>query len=240
MKCLKYLFCSGLLLCMLVMRLHGQEHAATFGFQLEPLIPSGLIRSNFVRVVVQDVEFVSNPRPGFGYGAHVSFRFKPRMAIETGINYLRRDTRITATETNGFTLDLEYTVDNFEIPLTFHYSLRLGERWYMDQGIGLSFQFLPSELKSRVFERDAQGASIYDFSQMSVRNYWVMPVFRGGIGLEYRTENIGSFYIGPVYRLFSTLYFTQIQYKHQDINITNLVIKPVGDYFSVVVRYVFK
>ncbi|NCU32431.1 MAG: hypothetical protein EOM23_05765 [Candidatus Moranbacteria bacterium] len=210
----------------------------TFGLQAERLIPSDLFRSSNVRVFSQGVEFTSDPMPGFAYGAHVAFRFNERMALETGINHLVRDYRFTAKE-EDFEFPLQFTADNFEIPFTFNYNIRLGEKLFIDQSLGFSFQFLPSEFQSRVIKRDELDSLIYDMSHISVRNYWVMPAFRGGFGFEYRTENSGSFYIGPVYRLFSTLYFTRIIYEHEDTYVSDLDIKPTGDYFSIVFRYIF-
>lgn len=210
----------------------------TFGLQIEPLIPSGLIRSSNVRAFEQGVEFSTDARPGYSYGAHIAFWLNDRMTIESGINHLIRDYRITAQEAD-FTAPLQWTADNFEIPLVFNYHIRLAERLYIDQSIGLSLQFLPGEFQSRILVEDEFDNRIYEMSQISVRNYWVMPAFRGGFGFEYRTENWGSFYVGPVYRLFSTLYYTRVLYTRGDVNITNLDIRPTGDYFSVAFRYIF-
>ncbi len=226
------------LIILIVQSLSAQERKVTFGLQVEPLIPSNLIRSGDISAFRQGVQFDISPQPGYGYGAHLSFRLNERMAIESGINYLIRDYRITATEEN-FELDLQFSADNFEIPLTFNYFIRLGERLYIDQSLGFSFQFLPGEFQSRIYEEIPTGGYVYDFSQISVRNYWVMPVFRGGFGFEYRTENSGWFYIGPVYRLFSTLYQTRILYTHPPINVNDLTIDLKGDYFSVAFRYIF-
>lgn len=223
---------------MLFTSIAAQDRKVTFGLQVEPLIPSSLIRSGDVNSFSQGVEFNTSPRPGYAYGGHVSFRINQHMAIETGINYLIRDYRIKAREDN-FEVDLQFTADNFEIPLTFNYFIRLGERLYIDQSLGFSFQFLPGEFQSRVYEENESGGYVYDFSQISIRNYWVMPVFRGGFGFEYRTDNSGWFYVGPVYRLFSTLYYTRILYTHPPANINNMTIDLKGDYFSVVFRYVF-
>lgn len=227
-----------LFLWLLINGLSAQDRKVTFGLQIEPLIPSNLIRSGEVQAFSQGVQFDISPRPGYAYGAHLSFRLSEKMALETGINYLIRDYRITATE-EDFQTDLQFTADNFEIPLTFNYFIRLGERLYIDQSLGFSFQFLPGEFQTRAYEEKPTGGYVYDFSQISIRNYWVMPVFRGGFGFEYRTENSGWFYVGPVYRLFSTLYQTRILYTHEPVNINDLTIDLKGDYFSVVFRYIF-
>jgi hypothetical protein len=218
----------------------AQDIKVTFGLQLEPLIPSSLIRSSNVTAFDQGVEFSTDPMPGIAYGAHVAFWLDERISLETGINHLIRDYRITATDiTDGFELPLQFTADNFEIPFTFNYHIRLGERFYMDQSLGVSLQFLPGEFQSRILVEDENDNRLYEMSHISVRNYWVMPAFRGGFGFEYRTDKWGSFYAGPVYRLFSTLYFTRILYTRGDVNVNNLDIRPTGDYFSVLFRYTF-
>jgi len=186
----------------------AQDIKVTFGLQLEPLIPSSLIRSSNVTAFDQGVEFSTDPMPGIAYGAHVAFWLDERISLETGINHLIRDYRITATDiTDGFELPLQFTADNFEIPFTFNYHIRLGERFYMDQSLGVSLQFLPGEFQSRILVEDENDNRLYD--------------------------------AGPVYRLFSTLYFTRILYTRGDVNVNNLDIRPTGDYFSVLFRYTF-
>lgn len=218
----------------------AEERKVAFGLQVEPIIPSALFRITTDEVRVGDVLFAAKPLPGFTYGAYLSINLNSRFSIETGINHLSRDYRISVAD-QDFNTSIQFRVVNFEMPLALTYYVRLGRQLYMGHTAGLSMQFLPSHLKSLTFEKDAAGDRIYSFEQISTRRYWMMPAFKGNIGLEFRTEDHGYFFIGPSYRLFTVLYRTQLYYFHgsNKVDIQNVEIKPIGDYFGITIRYVF-
>ncbi|MBE0662593.1 MAG: hypothetical protein IH597_09010 [Bacteroidales bacterium] len=216
----------------------AQERKAAFGLQIEPVIPSALFRISTVETQVGDVLFTIEPRPGIAYGAMISANLTPRFTIETGINSLSRDYKVSVID-GDFTKSLQFKVVNFEMPLNLTYYVRLGPKLYMGHSAGFSFQFLPSNLKTAVDEKDASGNTIYKLEQISRRRYFMMPAFKGGIRLEFRTENDGYFFIGPTYRLFTVLYRSQLFYFRGQVDIQNHDVKPIGDYFGITLRYVF-
>jgi hypothetical protein len=216
----------------------AQERQVAFGLQIEPIIPSALFRITTDEVRAGDVLFATDPLPGFAYGAMLSFSFNNRFSIESGINYLSRDYKVSVYD-GDFSSSLDFRVVNYEMPLNATYYVRLGPQLYMGHTAGLSLQFLPSNLRAARDERDADGNKIFSLEQVSRRKFWMMPAFKGGIGLEYRTENNGYFFIGPTYRLFTVLYRTQLFYFRDQTDIQNVDIKPIGDYFGITLRYVF-
>jgi len=224
---------------MLSVQLGAQERKAAFGFQVEPVMPSALFRITTDEVRVGDILFTTEPKPGFAFGAYLSFNISPRFLIESGINHMSRAYRISVRD-NDFRESLDFRVVNFEIPLNLTYYIRLGSQLYMGHSAGFSFQFLPSDLRSSIDEKDSSGNRIFSMEQFSRRKYWMMPAFKGGIGLEYRTQDNGFFYIGPSYRLFTELYWSQLFYNRGAVDIQNLEIKPIGDYFGITIRYVFE
>jgi hypothetical protein len=216
----------------------AQERKAAFGLQIEPVIPSALFRISTVESQVGNVLFTVEPRPGIAYGAMISANLTPRFTIETGINSLSRIYKVSVFD-DDFSTSLQFKVVNFEIPLNLTYYVRLGPKLYMGHSAGFSLQFLPSNLKTTVDEKDTSGNTIFKLEQISRRRYFMMPAFKGGIGFEYRTQNDGYFFIGPTYRLFTVLYRSQLFYFRDQIDIQNLDVKPIGDYFGITVRYVF-
>lgn len=216
----------------------AQERKAAFGFHAEPVLPSALFRITTDEVRVDDILFTTEPRPGFAFGAYLSVNISPKFLVESGINHMSRSYRISVKD-DDFRETLDFRVVNFEMPLNLTYYVRLGPQLYMGHSAGFSFQFLPSNLRSIIDEKDTSGNRIFSLEQVSRRKYWMMPAFKGGIGLEYRTRDNGYFYIGPSYRLFTVLYWSQLFYNRGAVDIQNLEIKPIGDYFGITLRYVF-
>lgn len=216
----------------------SKTRKAAFGFEVRPIIPSAIFRIKTDVVKVDDVVFTISPRPGYTYGAFLSFNLSQRFSLETGINYINRDFRISVEDKNINT-SLQFTADNYEMPLISSYYVRLGKNLYMGHSAGVSFQFLPSHLASIIKEKDSTGTVIRSLEQISRRKYWLMPAYRGGIGWEYRTEENGYIYLGTTYMLFTALYKTRLFYNRGQVDIKYLDVKPIGDFFGITVRYVF-
>ena len=234
----RFAFILGFML--LSLALLAEERKVAFGMQIEPIIPSALFRITTDEVRVGDILFTAKPVPGFTYGAFLSFNINSRFSVETGINHLSRDYRVSVND-QDFSTSVQFRVVNFEMPLALTYYVRLGRKFYMGHTAGLSMQFLPSHLKAVSLEKDAAGDRVFSFEQISTRRYWLMPAFKGNIGIEYRSDDHGYFYIGPSYRLFTVLYRTQLYYFNgpKSVDIQNVEIKPIGDYFGITIRYVF-
>jgi hypothetical protein len=224
-------------MCLVSTLVQGQaQKTAVFGFQIEPIVPSDMFRIRTTTIEKDDVSFSINPKYGFVFGTYLAVNITERFTIESGISNINRDFTINAKESSESHL-LRFTVKNFEIPLALTYYVRLSERVYMGHTLGISFQIPPSHLISRKKWVGTQGTNSI-FEQLSIRRYWVIPTYKGGIGFEYRTESNGIFYIGPVYHLFVPLYSTQITYRNNDIN-ELFHTKPIGDFFGIVFRYSF-
>lgn len=215
------------------------KRTVNFGFQLEPIMPNRLFRIQTQDYEQNNVSFHVEPLPGISYGAVMQFGFTPKLSLETGINYLKRSYRISV-DYNDFNPSLTFIADNYEIPLTLIYYVRLGDKLHMGHSVGFSFQILPSHLFSRRAETIGDGPAKYVLEQRSFRKYWLMPAFKGSFGFEYRTENNGSLFLGPVYHLFTPLYDTELYYMETQIGITaQKSVDAVGDYFGLVFRYSF-
>ncbi|NLF43644.1 MAG: PorT family protein [Bacteroidales bacterium] len=236
-SCLKYSLILIVILLSSVI-VNGQSKTANFGFQIEPIIPNKLFRIEEQIYNESGVNISITPNPGVSYGGVVQFGLNKHFALETGMNYLRRSFTI-GVDDNGFKKDLTFVADNFEVPLSIIYYIRLGEKLYMGHSVGISFQLLPSSLYSRDTGDPAMGEPEYDLEQVSVRRYWVVPAFKGSFGFEYRTEKKGYFFVGPVYHLFTPLYYSRVNYSSNTTDVLGMKIDAIGDYFGLVFRYSF-
>jgi hypothetical protein len=215
---------------------YAQKNTVVFGIHIEPVIPSRMFRIQTEDIVLDQVEFSIIPKTGYLFGTHLSLNVSKRFTIESGINLIKRDISIEARE-KLYDTSLTFNIHNFEIPLASTFYVRLAERLYMGQTVGISFQMLPSHLTSKLNWVDSAG-TISRFEQISIRRSWLVPSFKGGVGFEYRSEESGFFYIGAMYHLFTKMYNTQITYKTSAID-ELFEVKPQSDFFGIMFRYSF-
>jgi len=224
----------------------AQDRHVSFGFLVEPIIPTRLLRITddvtriFDTIAGNDVVFTSSPRFGYAFGAILKFDFTPRLSAETGINYLVRHYEMTSEE--GIErFSMRFMEDSYEIPLTMKYFIRLGTRLYLSNAAGVSLMFIPGSVETST----GRGAEFDDdfllFGQHSYIRRTMVPAFKGGFGLNYRTENMGEFYFETYYRLFSVFYDTRITYYNalSGTDLVNINIKSIGDYFGFSIKYTF-
>jgi hypothetical protein len=189
---------------------------------------------------VDDVLFTSTPKPGYAFGGILKFDYSERLSFETGINYLVRNYEMTAEE-NSEVISLRFMEDSYEIPLVMKYFIRLGPRLYLSNSAGMSLLFIPGSIETKV-QRGAEFDDDYLlFRQESLIRRTMVPAFKGGFGLNYRTADKGSFYFETHYRLFSVFYDTRLYYFNaaSGTDLIHISIKPIGDYFGFSLRYTF-
>lgn len=227
-------FLSVVLLC------NSQQNKSTaiFGIHIEPIIPSEMFRIRTQQKSSGDVKYEISPNAGYLFGGHLAVNISNRFAVESGINVIKRKFEIQATHFNRVS-KLDFAVQNYEIPFAITYYVRLGEQLYMGHTLGASLQFLPTHLGSKIKEQNVDGTD-FEFSQLSVKKSWIVPIYKGGVGLEYRTKAKGSYYIGVVYHLFRPLYDTVLSYKDGVFMPDDIVVEPIGDMFGIILRYNFK
>ncbi len=235
MKVLKHITIF-LILASIYHCLYGQKNDVVFGFHLEPIIPNRMFRIQAEDIDKEDVSFSVIPQTGYLFGSHLSFQITNKFTIESGINIVQRKIEMVASEQHQ-DVSMNYKIHNFEIPLASTFFVRLSEKIYMGQTVGVSFQLLPSHLISSSSWVDSSG-TLSKFQQISYRRNWLVPSFKGSVGFEYRSENDGYFYFGGIYHLFTKMYTTQISYKTSTIN-ELFDIYPQSDFFGIIFRYSF-
>jgi len=124
---------------------YSQEKVAGFGFFVEPIMPIEMFRITKNEVDLGNIKFSSTPLIGFSIGTHITVNFTKNFSFETGINYVSRNFRVSVIE--GELRDsLNFNADNFEIPFTMTYYVRLTDHLFMGHSLGVSLQMVPSNL----------------------------------------------------------------------------------------------
>lgn len=166
-----------------------------FGFLFKPLIPFGIVGDRpfeMTDIEIGNFETTISPSFGYTYGGVVRIGLTELLAIESGINYTKRnfqadyrlpDSNIVASDQVGFV--------NFEIPLNFLVYIKLSERFYMNTSLGASANYNPSNIRSLT---NPEGAHLFIIEGRRF-NFFTFDV-NANVGFEFRTEKKGFFYLG--------------------------------------------
>ena len=157
-----------------------------------------------------------------------SHGFTDLLAIESGINYVKRKYQLTITD-SSFSGSSSFRIIGYEIPVSFLVFIQLGEKLFMNVSLGQSIDMYASSVRTYAGY----------FQQVSFRNHIFGAAVLANLGWEWRTEKSGSIYLGASYhRPYEFTHLTKVQYKFQgkDETIANTL---SGNYLTIDLRYFF-
>lgn len=163
-----------------------------FGVQVKPLIPFGLVGDKAFDIKEDGFETNISPLVGYSYGGVVRIGLTELLAIETGINYTRRNYRASYSvpDSNVYAQD-ELGYVSFDIPINFLVYIKLGQQLYMNVGIGASGNFNASNIRSLI---NPEGKHLFIFEGRRLHFFDFNA--NADVGFEYRTPNSGTVYLG--------------------------------------------
>ncbi|MEM9052431.1 MAG: outer membrane beta-barrel protein [Bacteroidota bacterium] len=182
-----------------------------------------------VRATV-DYEFTS----GIGFGGIIRVRLTDFWNIETGISYARQTYTMDFIDLpTGRSDQSELDVVTYELPAKGLVYIQLGEKLFANVALGVSLNFIASNVE--VFGLDGE----YSFGALQERVF--NGAVLGGLGVEYRTEEDGYFYLGgSFHQPFADLMVAQVNY-FVDRDPPPLTDRGAiaGAYFGIDFRYFF-
>ncbi|MFT3886097.1 MAG: hypothetical protein QM724_11925 [Flavobacteriales bacterium] len=135
-----------------------------------------------------------------------------------------------ATTPTATTAPEEIQYIGYEVPVLAMVYIRLGERSWMNNAIGASIDMYPSDAEQLIDQ-----GKVYIF-----RKNWAQIGVVGNIGVEYRTEKIGIFYLGATYhRPFGDMAKADISWQDRRFRSTTLTTFLNGGYLTADIRYFF-
>jgi hypothetical protein len=217
-----------------------QKTFVTAGIDASFMIPSDF--GSRIAVSYKDTLFKLVPQLRFKLGMCVRTDFSKRFSFQTGIYYVERvyEGRVGKANQVGddfqslfFSNQIKYT--GFEIPLMGLFYVQLGERWFLNNLVGLSLEFFPSATQKLSPDSTVQ----YDI--YAARNSWIVPAAKAAVGFEYRSETAGYFYLGgQFHRPFFNIFDGYIEGRLDSPFATQTAKLPAtGTYFSVDLKYFF-
>jgi hypothetical protein len=179
----------GALACLIPGPLRAQLGVTTFGLQVKPVIPFGF----FEPVTTLRKGALSSAielNGGLAFGMVVRTGLSKSISLETGIDQITRHYDFTVVnDTNGYSGRGQLRFVGYEVPVTCLVYIRLGERSWMNNALGLSVDMYPGDAVRNIDQGQA-----YFF-----RRKWAQFGVVGNIGVEYRTRHSGYFYIGGTF-----------------------------------------
>ncbi|MCC7231893.1 MAG: hypothetical protein IT242_03035 [Bacteroidia bacterium] len=206
----------------------GQKGVTTVGIQYKPIFPLSFVGTG---KQVQEHASVTSElelKSGFCGGMIIRHGFSDLVAMEAGINYVKRKYRLTFRD-SGFSGSSQFRIVGYEIPFSFLAYIQLGEKLFMNASMGPSFDFFASDVET------------YDdyFVQVSRRNQLLSVSILANIGWEWRTEKSGYLYLGASYhRPFSYTYDNTAKYNFNNKE-EYFYSRLLGNYLTVDIRYFF-
>ena len=182
----------AVLLCMSLLGMPvawAQLGVTTFGLQVKPVIPFGFFDAD--KVFQQEhLHATLALDGGMAFGMVVRTGISKSISLEVGLDQITRRYDFTmANDTAGYDDAATVRYVGYELPVTCLVYIRLGERTWMNNALGASVDFYPSDAK-----RELANAQAYLF-----RRNWAQVGIVGNIGVEYRTEESGYFYLGATF-----------------------------------------
>ncbi|HLV41825.1 MAG TPA: outer membrane beta-barrel protein [Brumimicrobium sp.] len=207
-----------------------------FGLQAKPLIPFGLVGDKPFTIQSENYKATISPTLGYSYGAVVRVGLTELLALETGLNYTRRnfradhsvaDSNVMATDYLGFV--------SFDIPVNFLVYIKLGQNMFMNVAGGASANFNASNVRSHVVPDDGKHIFVFEGKRLAFFDFNA----NADVGFEYRTEKSGTFYLGVTARIpFKPNYQIATAYQYDTYKLVDVGFVD-GATFALNLKYFF-
>ena len=202
----------------------------TLGMSVKPVVPFSYV-DPVARAERSNLSGSVELTGGFAFGMAMRFGITNSISIEAGISQITRRYRFDLlNDTSGYADGDRVRFVGYEVPVTALVFIRLGERTYMNAALGLSVDAYPSDV-----QRDVDRGRIYVF-----RRNWAQIGVVGNLGVEYRTDYSGIFYLGTTFhRPFNDMAIANLTYYGPTFFNYDMATALNGGYFTVDLRYYF-
>lgn len=224
-----FLLCSAFLF--------GQD-GLRFGISARPILPLDWLDTGPETLSENNLTVTMSPRLGFNFGMFLQQPLSRQIALETGINLVRRNFKSSfVEEASDTSSSVNFAFIGYEIPVQALLFVQLGEDVWMNGSAGFSFDMYPSEtFVNTSFFRDTAS---YEYKVSTLRYNWLKIALVANYGFEYRTKESGSFYLGASYHRPFTAFGRTRSRLEIDGSGTTVEHEMNGSYLTLDLRYIF-
>ena len=225
-----------LLFIFLFLNVKSQVNKTTFGLQYKPIIPNGYFKSNNLIRNLDNYEFNLNTRYSYSYGMVIRYEINKTFSTESGLNYIQRN----------FSLDINNNIDldditifglrSYELPVQLLAYVQTTKKWYLNASFGTSYNILASN----IFSYGEKDQNYFQNTYRQNEKYWALLA---NLGMEYRTEKNGNYYIGTsLHRPWKVIGRIIPEYNNTALSINEekeFSLNLVGNFITLDLRYFF-
>jgi hypothetical protein len=236
----------------------------TAGIEIRPIFPAAFLNTGDQTVTNDSYSVTVSPKFGFSAGMTVRYGFHKRFALETGINFVQRNYDLNISRDSvppigpyagsaAYNSNTDFTIIGYEHPIKLLFFVQVAEKFYLNAAAGLQFTFFPSDIFTTNEESTRYSQSFDHYSERVGIDGEIKGLNNDGfinmggilnLGMEYRTEKAGYFYLGGTYHVpFSDVYRSRFEYLDQSspvpINDQVQQIFLNGSYLTFDVKYFF-
>ena len=221
--------------------LKGQDNNTKFGFQYKPIIPSQYFNSAHLEKASGAYRFNLDPKYSNSLGMVLRQKINTTFTIESGLNYTQKNYHLTINNDvqniNDFT---SFGIRSYELPIQLLTYVRASKLWYLNVAFGISQNILASDIISF-------GNMTENYSQNTYRRSGGYRAILANLGMEYRSQQKGDYYIGTSLHLPWTE-IGRVYPRYEDSNnIFNdqnfdnkFFLEITGTFITIDLRYFFK
>lgn len=184
---------NNLFVCILLLIFfdsQGQDNKPKFGFQYKPIIPSQYFNSSHIEKASGAYKFNLEPKYSNSFGMILRQKLNKTFIIECGLNYTQRNYNLIINNDiqniNDFT---SFGIRSYELPIQLLTYIRASKLWYLNVAFGISENILASDIVS-------YGKTTEAYYQNTYRRSGGYRAMLANLGMEYRTQQKGTYYIG--------------------------------------------
>jgi hypothetical protein len=209
-------------------RAFSQAKITTVGIQVKPIFPVPFLGTGNQSAVENDIHLDIGLKSGFSAGMLIRKGISDLIALEAGINYVKRTYRFKVSEGN-YSESSGFRIIGYEVPLSLLVYIRIGEKLFMNASMGAS---------ADMYASNVQASSEY-YKIVTVRREIFQPAIIANLGWEWRTVKAGYFYIGSSFhRPFTYELVSHTMYNRNSIE-EDIYTPLSGSYLTVDFRYFF-
>lgn len=230
-----------LVLIMSFFDLNGQNNKTTFGLQYKPIIPAKYFNSSEINKNSDNYNFKLLPKYSNSFGMILRHKINKTFSIESGLNYIQRNYTLSMNNNIGIEDLTAFGIRSYELPVQFLTYVRTSNFWYLNVAFGISHNVLASD----IFSNGEKGNS---YLQKTYRKNGGYRALLANIGMEYRTQEKGHYYIGvSLHRPWAEISRSYPEYDDGNIennfnndNFTDkFFIELTGNFITIDFRYFF-
>lgn len=215
----------------------AQKNVLTVGIQYKPIFPSEYFNDGPLEIDVEGFTASAKQKYGHNIGLPIRFGITDWFSAESGIAFIQRNYDLNfAYPDSGYNKESSLKIISYQIPIKGIFHIRLGERLYMNTAAGAAMILFPSDVEKII---DIQNGERFLLEGRRGKGGWFQGAFLADVGLEYRTEESGLFYLGASYHLpFQPIMDIAFAYDNTTRNKTGVGALQ-GSFLTLDVRYYF-